>query len=71
MHLDVWYKRNFSLFNALKNGLIALVYFWSPLFPYLMLLLEFMHIFMIFTMMPFKEEFYLNIKVVCRLLFLT
>lgn len=71
MHLSLWYKRNFFVILSIKNGIIAVLFFWTELFQYLMLLVEFLHIFMIFTFRPFKEEFYLNTKVVCRLIFLS
>jgi hypothetical protein len=69
--LDPWYKRNFALFYSLHNALIVVVYFWSSVFMYLLLLIEFLFLFMIVTIRPFSHEFYMNVKIVCRLLFLT
>ena len=39
VHLKRWYKRNFAVLGTIKNGLIALIFFWGPMFKYLILLL--------------------------------
>ena len=65
------FNRNYPVIQSIKNLFVVLFFFWSAMFQYMVLLLEFAHIFLIFTLRPFKEEFYLNMKVVCRLIFLT
>jgi hypothetical protein len=71
LSLHPWYKRNFSLIYSLHTSLIVLAYFWDALFMYLVILIEFSLLFLIFTIRPFYEEFYMNIKVISRVLFLT
>lgn len=50
-------------------SLLIFVFFWTNIFQYFALLIEFLHIFYIFTFRPFSDEFFLNTKVVCRLFF--
>ena len=69
--LSSLFNRNYPITHTAKSILIVLFFFWSAMFQYMVVFLEFAHIFMIFTLRPFKEEFYLNTKVVCRLIFLT
>ena len=65
-----WYTRNYTLFNALRITLLVSLYFWSNIFQYLLLLVQFGHIYYIFVIRPYKEDYYVNLQVICRLFFL-
>lgn len=71
LKLSEWYRRNYCLFKMVKHCLLIGFYFCGDSFQYTVLLFEFGHLFYTFTVRPFKEEFYLNVKVIYRLLFFT
>jgi hypothetical protein len=70
-YVKPWYRRNFPLIESLHNALMVLAYFWSAMFMYLVLFIEFIQLLLIVTIRPFSQEFYMNVKIICRLLFLT
>lgn len=58
------------MFYTLKMIVIACCFFTGDIFQFLAILIEFAHIFFIFTFRPFREEFYTNLKTITRLFFL-
>lgn len=66
--LSSWLRRNKRIFIIFKRLLLASLFYWEVGFEGLILMLEFVNIFYIFTARPYKEEIFLNMTILCRLL---
>jgi hypothetical protein len=68
INLSRWYTRNNILFILLKKLLVVGVFFTGTTFEYLIIFLEFCSLYYLFTIRPYKEELYMNIYFISRLL---
>jgi hypothetical protein len=65
---EPWYKRNKNVMIIVKRLLLGGLFFWDGGFELMVFLLEFLNLFYIFTVGPFKYEIYMNGSVITRLL---
>lgn len=66
--LNPWYKRNKLTFSIIKKMILAILFYWGNGFELMVIVFEFIDIFYIFTIRPFKKQVYINLAVICKLM---